>query len=185
MDRPLFPSPLLASLRSALASTNLSQCFQCRKCTSGCPVANGADLKPHEIVRLAQFGATQDLLTSRFIWECTSCGACFARCPQSVDLPSAIDALRRLSRERKLAADAAVPAFNDIFLGMVRQMGRTHELSLMAAFKLRTRRLSQDTAKLPLMLRKRKFALMPHIVKGRGERQRLFRRVRQRGKETQ
>jgi heterodisulfide reductase subunit C2 len=184
IDRPFSPSAPERSLRDLLTAANLSLCFQCQKCTAGCPVADGADVKPHEIIRLVQLGAINDVLTSRFIWECTSCGTCEARCPQAVALPAAIDSLRRLSLQRKVAAETAVPAFNEIFLGMVRQMGRTHELALMAAFKLRTRRLSQDTSKLPTMLRKRKFTLLPHIVSGRGERQRIFRRVRDRGKET-
>jgi heterodisulfide reductase subunit C len=167
-----------------LDGANLSGCFQCQKCTSGCPVAAEADVKPHEIVRLAQLGARQELLSSRFIWECTSCGTCQARCPQRVDLPSAIDALRRLSREGGFVAEPAVAVFNDVFLQTVRQLGRAHELALMAAFKLRTRRFRQDTDKLPMMLRKGKFALMPRLVAGRGERQRLFKLAKEQRKET-
>ena len=165
------------------SGVSLSGCLQCQKCSDGCPVADAADVKPHEVIRLAQLGARQELLASRFIWECTACGTCEARCPQGIALPAAIDALRRLSRENHVAADAAVPAFNDIFLGMVRQMGRTHELALMAAFKLRTRRLTQDVGKFPMMLRKGKFALLPRLVGGRADRQRIFRRSRQQGKE--
>jgi heterodisulfide reductase subunit C len=141
-------------------------------------------VKPHEIIRLAQLGARQELLSSRFIWECTSCGTCAARCPQGVDLPAAIDALRRLSRDGGFVAEPAVAIFNDIFLDTVRQLGRVHELALMAAFKLRTRRLAQDVGKLPMMLRKGKFALMPRLVPGRAERQRLFHRARKQEEET-
>jgi len=182
VDRPLSLSTPPAALQALLKGDALSLCFQCRKCTSGCPVAAEADVKPHEIVRLVQFGAMDELLTSRFIWECTSCGTCEARCPQAVALPAAIDALRRLSRERKLAADAAVPAFNDIFLATVRQLGRTHELALMAAFKVRTRRFSQDFGRFPTMLRKGKFALLPRLHGDRAKRQRIFRRAREQRK---
>lgn len=182
IERPLSPAMPSGALKRLLADAALSLCFQCCKCTSGCPVAADADVKPHEIVRLVQLGATDELLASRFIWECTSCGTCEARCPQAVALPAAIDALRRLSRERKVAADAAVPAFNDIFLAMVRQLGRTHELVLMAAFKLRTRRFSQDVAKFPTMLRKGKFALLPRLSGDRAKRQRIFRRAREQRK---
>ncbi len=80
-------------------------------------------------------------------------------------------------------ADRAVPIFNDAFLNTVRQLGRTHELALMAAFKLRTRRLTQDFTKLPTMLRKGKFALLPHVVPGRDERQRLFQHARKQREE--
>jgi hypothetical protein len=52
----------------------------------------------------------------------------------------------------------------------------------MAAFKLRTRRFSQDFAKFPAMLRKGKFALLPRMSGDRRQRQRIFRRARERGK---
>ena len=172
------------ALLQELDGATLSGCFQCQKCTSGCPIAAGADVKPHEIVRLAQLGARQELLSSRFIWECTSCGTCQARCPQGVDLPAAVDALRRLSRDGGFIAEPAVATFNDIFLDLARQLGRVHELALMAAFKVRTRRFRQDMTKLPLMLRKGKFALRPRLVPGRQERQRIFRRGRGREKEA-
>jgi quinone-modifying oxidoreductase subunit QmoC len=182
-DTPVYPLTFDTILRD-LDGATLSGCFQCQKCTSGCPVSAGADVKPHEIVRLAQLGARQELLSSRFIWECTSCGTCEARCPQGVDLPSAIDTLRRLSREGGFVAEPVVATFNDIFLDVVRQLGRAHELALMAAFKLRTRRFTQDVGKLPMMLRKGKFALMPRLTPGRDERLRLFRRAREQGKEA-
>ena len=153
-------------------------CLQCQKCTSGCPVAAHTDIKAHEIVRLVQLGARDQVLSSRMIWECTSCETCGTRCPQGVGLPAIMDALRRLSRAaEKVTPDTAVPAFNDIFLGTVRQTGRTYELGLMAAFKLRTRKFLQDIDKLPAMLRKGKLALLPTFVRGRAERRRLFRRT--------
>jgi heterodisulfide reductase subunit C2 len=162
----------------AASGAQLALCFQCQKCTSGCPIAATADIKPHELIRLVQLGERDEVLSSRMIWECTSCQTCCTRCPQSVDLPAMIDALRRLSRDAgKASPDTAVPVFNDIFLGAVRQMGRVHELGLMAAFKLRTRNLFQDIGKLPAMLRKGKLALRPAFVRGRSERAKAFRRV--------
>jgi heterodisulfide reductase subunit C len=114
------------------------------------------------------------------IWECTSCQACWTRCPQAVELPAVIDALRTLSRDAgKVSSDTAVPAFNDLFLTAVRRMGRVYELGLMAAFKLRTRSFFQDAGKLPAMLRKGKFAWRPVFVRGRPERARAFRRAQE------
>jgi heterodisulfide reductase subunit C len=83
----------------AAAGARLSLCFQCQKCSSGCPIAATADIKPHELVRLVQLGEPDAVLSSRMIWECTSCQTCVTRCPQAVDLPAVIDALRRLSRD--------------------------------------------------------------------------------------
>jgi len=177
-------SPQLAQQVEAAAGARLTLCFQCQKCTSGCPIAAGTDIKPHELVRLVQLGERDLVLSSRMIWECTSCQTCVTRCPQAVELPAIIDALRRLSRDsRKVNPDTAVPVFNDIFLGAVRQMGRVHELGLMAAFKLRTKSFFQDAGKLPAMLRKGKLALRPPFVRGRSQRARTFRRVEGSGSE--
>jgi heterodisulfide reductase subunit C len=169
---------LWANEVEAAADARLALCFQCQKCTSGCPIAATADIKPHELVRLVQLGERDELLSSRMIWECTSCQTCVTRCPHAVDLPAMIDALRRLSRDARMATpDTTVPVFNDIFLGAVRRMGRVHELGLMAAFKLRTRSFFQDIGKLPAMLRKGKLTLRPAFVRGRSARTDTFRRA--------
>jgi heterodisulfide reductase subunit C len=153
-------------------------CFQCAKCTSGCPVAARADLRPHELVRLVQLDQRGAVLGCRFIWECTSCQTCTTRCPQQVDLASMNDALRAMSvEEGRVAAGTAVPTFNRLFLEGVRKRGRTHELGLMAAFKLRTLRLFADMGKAPMMFTKGKLSLFGPRVRGKAERQAMFRRA--------
>jgi hypothetical protein len=88
------------------------------------------------------------------------------------------DTLRALSLRARLApAETAVPVFNEAFLNAVRRRGRVHELGLMAAFKLRTRRFFEDMDKAPMMLAKRKLPLLGSRVSGRREREGLFRRA--------
>jgi heterodisulfide reductase subunit C2 len=153
-------------------------CLQCGKCSSGCPVSALVDIRPHELVRLVQLGASDEVLTSCMLWECTSCETCVTRCPQAVDIPAVIDALRRMSRATaKVTKGSTVPVFNDIFLRTVRRYGRMHEMSLMASYKLRTGDLFTDAGKLPMMLRKGKLPLLPKLVRGAAERKRLFARA--------
>ena len=159
---------------------NLSACLQCKKGTSGCPVAGWADIKAHELVRLAQFGLKDELLGSRMIWDCTSCQTCATRCPQKVDIASLNDALRRMSRRAgQVNGKTVLPVFNDIFLRTVRKRGRMYEAGLMASFKLRTLRLFSDMGKLPMMLWKGKMPLWSAKVSGRKQREELFRRARE------
>jgi heterodisulfide reductase subunit C len=159
-------------------------CYQCAKCSSGCPVAGRADLKPHELVRLVQMNQRKAALRSRFIWECTSCQTCVTRCPQKVDIPAMNDALRAMSASEGVAASGtAVPVFNDIFLKSVRKRGRVYEMGLMAAFKLRTLRLFEDATKAPMMLAKGKLPLSGPQVAGRSERERMFREAAEGGGE--
>jgi len=156
---------------------NLMACLQCQKCTSGCPVAAMADIKPHEIVRMAQLGQRDQLLASQMLWQCTSCQTCATRCPQQVSVVAINDGLRRMSVQAKTKTRSAVPAFNSIFMKAVRERGRMHEAGLMASFKLRTMRLFQDMGKLPMMLWKGKMPLFQSKAPGRTAREELFDRA--------
>lgn len=165
-----------------LVEANISVCLQCRKCTSGCPVAGRADIKPHELVQLVRLGQTEEVLGGRMIWECTSCQTCATRCPQKVSIAALNDALRQMSKQRgKAGAGNAVVIFNEIFLKMVRGKGRMHEAGLMAFFKLRTRRFFEDVGKVPMMLKKRKLALLPKSAGDKTQRNAMFERVAQAG----
>jgi heterodisulfide reductase subunit C len=155
-------------------------CLQCGKCSSGCPVSARVDIRPHELVRLVQLGARDEVLVSGALWECTSCETCVTRCPQQVDIPRMIDTLRQMSRAAaKAPKGSTVPVFNDIFLRTVRRYGRMHEAGLMASYKLRTGDLLADVDKLPTMLKKGKLPLLPKRVRGGAERKRLFERTRE------
>ncbi len=168
----------LAAEVKAANGVSPMNCYQCAKCSAGCPVAARGDLKPHELVRMVQTGQRGAALGSRFIWECTSCHTCVTRCPQQVDIPAMNDALRQMSIADGVAErDTAVPVFNAIFLDSVRKRGRVHELSLMASFKLRTRRLLADMDKAPAMFSKGKLSLFGVRVGGRSVRDELFRRA--------
>jgi len=168
----------LAAEVKALSGASPMSCYQCAKCSSGCPVSGRGDLRSHELVRLVQMDQRETVLGSRFIWECTSCQTCITRCPQQVDICSMNDALRALSlRARLVPAETALPVFNEIFLNGVRKRGRVHELGLMAAFKLRTRRFFEDMDKARVMFAKHKLPLLGDRVGGRQERESLFRRA--------
>jgi heterodisulfide reductase subunit C len=170
---------LAREIKAASGASPMS-CYQCTKCSSGCPVAGRSDLRPHELVRLVHTNQREAVLASRFIWECTSCHTCITRCPQQVDICAMNDALRALSLTEGLApADTAVPVFNEVFLASVRKRGRVYELGLMAAFKLRTRRLFEDMDKAPMMLTKGKLPLFGKRMGGRRERAGLFDRSAQ------
>lgn len=168
-----------------VSRTELRACVQCKKCTSGCPVASRADIKVHELIRLTQLEERERVLACRMIWECTSCQTCLTRCPQQVDLAAINDALRLLSQESGLVHQhTTLPVFNDAFLRSVRRRGRVYDVGLMAAYKLRTLCLLEDMEHLPTMLLKRKLRLLPRRVSGRGERERLFVKARAGGSRT-
>ena len=71
-------------------------CYQCGKCSAGCPMVSKMDLLPNQIIRLIQLGQINDVINSKTIWLCASCFTCTARCPKGVDLAKLMEALRLL-----------------------------------------------------------------------------------------
>jgi heterodisulfide reductase subunit C len=85
-----------------LSGQNLLACYQCGKCSAGCPVVSKMDILPNQIIRLAQLGLSEDLLESEAIWLCASCMTCNVRCPKGINIAEVIEVLRQmLLRQRK------------------------------------------------------------------------------------
>jgi len=145
-----------------LAGVDLSECYQCKKCSCGCPVCGHTESPPSEIIRRLQLGAGDEILNSDIIWICSSCETCFARCPMGLDVAAVMDALRILAVQRRAAtSNDDIPTFNRAFLKTVSMFGRSYDLAMIAAYKLRTSTVMKDMDKLPSMLKKRKIAILP------------------------
>jgi heterodisulfide reductase subunit C len=79
----------------------LMRCFQCGTCTSDCPIARFSDTyRPRQIIRMAQFGLRERVLSSDTLWLCAACFTCTDRCPQDVEVASVIRVLRNLAAEK-------------------------------------------------------------------------------------
>lgn len=144
------------------SGTPVSACFQCHKCSAGCPIGPEMDLLPSQVMRLLQLGADDEVLQSRAIWLCASCEACTTRCPMEIDVAAVMDTLRMMAVERKVAlGDTRGEKFNRSFLRSVRRHGRVFEVGMMAAYKLRSGDLLSDVGKVPGLLAKGKLSLLP------------------------
>jgi heterodisulfide reductase subunit B2 len=118
---------------------NVYACFQCKKCTAGCPVVEHFDIAPHQMLRAMQFGQRDAVLNSRTLWLCASCEACYTRCPQAVNFPRIIDALRMMAADEGIKpAVRAVPDFYAAALRGIKLFGRMYEPGLMAEMYLRS-----------------------------------------------
>jgi heterodisulfide reductase subunit C len=85
-----------------LSGQNLMACYQCGKCSAGCPAVSQMDILPNQIIRLAQLGQKEELLASKAIWLCASCMTCNTRCPKGINIAEVIEAVRLiLLRKRK------------------------------------------------------------------------------------
>lgn len=172
-------------LTEALAATGWTVCYQCGKCTAGCPVADAVDMAPNQIVRALQLGNFEEALACDAIWACVSCQTCSTRCPQSVDCAGIMDALREVSLQNGLASPTqkTVVAFQQAFLNNIQRNGRLDEIELIAEFKLRAlpwerslRFLMKDSGLAPQLQKRHKLHLRGEKVKDRTVVRRIFER---------
>lgn len=129
----------------ALSGQNVNLCFQCSKCSSGCPVADEMDLKPAQVMRSIALGREEAVLNSCAIWLCVGCEACAARCPQQVEPAAAMSAARTIALRRGIPP--SVPEMGIYYRGFVENMrlnGKIHDASVAGISRLLTGRLIKD-----------------------------------------
>jgi heterodisulfide reductase subunit B len=142
---------------------NVYLCYQCLKCTSGCPVAEFFDWQPHQVMRALQFGDEEIALNSTTPWLCAACQTCTTRCPQNLDINAIMEFLTREATARGIKPQVpVVDIFSKAFMNEVRLWGRAYELGLMAEMKLRTGDLFSDLDLGAKMIQHRKISLVPH-----------------------
>ena len=101
ITRKKVKDPFVAKVEE-LSGQNLLVCYQCGKCSAGCPVASDMDILPNQIIRFAQLGLKEELLASKSLWICASCMTCNVRCPKGINIAEVIEALRQiLLRQRQ------------------------------------------------------------------------------------
>lgn len=165
------------------APTKVRDCYQCGKCSAGCPMAEHMDLLPNQLIRLVQMGRLERAIRSEAIWQCVSCLTCSTRCPKSVDCAGVLDALRQMSVEHDCVAPRhrRTVLFQRAFLDNIRRNGRLRELELVGEFKTRgflgdlsVPLLLKDAMLAPKMLTRRKLHFLGGRVKDRGVVRRIF-----------
>jgi len=177
----------LAEIVREATQINVAECYQCGKCTAGCPMARRMDLAPNQIMRLVQIGdeaAAEQLLGSDAIWLCAGCLTCTQRCPKKLDPAAVIDVLREMAcREGKVSRRSRkILAFHKAFLKVVEQTGRMSEAPLTALYKFTTGDLLSDVSLAPAMLARGKLPLVPKVIRGRKGVKRIFSACRKRGR---
>jgi heterodisulfide reductase subunit C2 len=178
-------SAISSAVIEEMAQTRTADCYQCGKCTAGCPAASKMDRPPNQLVRLLQLGHTDTALRAKGLWECVSCQTCSARCPKQVDCAALLDALREAAIRHGGVAPSCRPVvdFQRAFLDNVRRHGRLYELELIARFKtevfLGTRRfgfLFKDASLAPKLRKRKKLQIFPRRARDRKVVERIFAR---------
>ncbi len=112
----------IKEIAKKIGEQNPNTCFECSKCTSGCPSAEFLELYPHNIVCIVREGLAEELIDSDVIWRCALCLKCKERCPQEVAPSDLIIALRNLAAERGVG----VPEDLNSALNSIMEIGYIH-----------------------------------------------------------
>jgi heterodisulfide reductase subunit C len=138
IPRTIVPNPALRKSIEETSGQKISNCFQCGKCTNGCPITFAMDVMPHKLMHLLQFGQIDEVLNNDTIWLCASCETCTTRCPNDIDIAHVMDSLRQLSNHQKLkASQHSVPVFHAAFLNSLKRHGRVHETEVALAYLIK------------------------------------------------
>jgi heterodisulfide reductase subunit C len=177
------------SADDVFVQAGVQNCYQCGKCTAGCPMAEEMDLMPNQIVRLVQRGLIDRAMQCLGIWYCVSCQTCSARCPQSVDCAGVMDGVRQQAVENGIIPQAPrrIYLFQKAFLDNVRRNGRVNEVELIAQFKtiafMKDRSLAlllKDAFLAPKLMQRGKFHVWGEKVRDRAVVRRIFDRCMKR-----
>ncbi|KPJ60217.1 MAG: hypothetical protein AMJ46_07835 [Latescibacteria bacterium DG_63] len=161
LSRDVIESPFVNEVLGE-AKSLVNNCYQCRKCAAGCPVAYEMDYTPAEIMHAVRLGQKDLVLGSKTIWICAACKTCSTRCPQDVEIVKIMDAARRVAlREGIKPKVPEAAAFYRSALFTVKNFGRLYEIGLIGRLKLATRDFFKDIGLGLTMFRKGKLSLLP------------------------
>ncbi|MGA2368214.1 MAG: 4Fe-4S dicluster domain-containing protein [Dehalococcoidia bacterium] len=171
------PDTKFRSFVEAHIGQSISQCYQCGKCTAGCPVAYTMDLTPRRVIRALQLGMENELENSSSMWICLSCLTCSARCPREIDIAGVMEALRLATAGNKPSpSQKKFRLFHELFIMSFQFSGRAYELGLGVAYNVLSGHLLNMVSIIPGMLRRGKLACLPHRGQG-SDIQGIFNRV--------
>jgi heterodisulfide reductase subunit C len=151
---------------------DILQCYQCAKCSGGCPATFAMDYLPNQIIRMLMLGMKDEVLKSQTIWVCMGCNTCTTRCIRDIDVAHVMDVLRQEAIKAGYADNGkTVNVFNEAFLSTIRGNGRLYEVGLLMMNNLKTGNLFKDMQfGLPMAL-KGLASPIPHRIKGQGRKE--------------
>lgn len=189
-QKVLTPDNSLLEQTEALGPFQTGACFQCRKCTNGCPVTFAMDLYPDEVIRMVILGQRETVLTCETIWVCAACETCTTRCPNDVKIAELMDCLKEMALGEDVpSSQPRISALHKAFLENIKKWGRLHETTFLPAYLFKSGKFlemwSSGTWRYDLnlsrqMLSKRRLSLMPKSIKGKREVRKILDRRKER-----
>lgn len=76
----------------------LYECFSCGTCTAGCPERELDPLySPRRVIKNVLLGMKQPVFSNKFVEICSSHHRCLTQCPQGVDIPKLMNAIKNIA----------------------------------------------------------------------------------------
>ncbi len=139
-----------------------SLCYQCSKCSSGCPVVSEMDISPHQVMHYLSLGMEDKVLNSKTIWICAGCYTCATRCPNDIDITTVMDNMRNKAISKGIKGPAGdVYNFHKSFINSFIGGGRAHEMRMMAEFNMRIGKPFNNVMLAPKMFFKGRLHILP------------------------
>ena len=128
-----------------ISGQNVNLCYQCSKCSAGCPLAKWMDLKPAQVMHSIRLGRDDSVLNSEAIWLCLACETCATRCPQGVDPAAAMTAARVIAIRRGIRPRVReIGVYYKGFIDNMRLNGKIHDASLVAVTRILNGQMLSD-----------------------------------------
>ena len=161
---------LLAEKIFKMSGENVYLCYQCKKCTSGCPSNSFMENTPTELIRFVQLGMIEKIMKGNTIWFCLSCQTCTTRCPQGIDIAHIIDTIKIIAQNKKIKLNVKYSQskkrfklFNSLWMRILKYMGRMYEPGLISMYNLFTGNPFKDLELGFKMMKNRKLKFIPSI----------------------
>jgi heterodisulfide reductase subunit C2 len=159
----------------------INRCYQCGKCSAGCPMSSEMDMPPSVVLRHLQTNdkaLIQKAIQSYSIWLCLSCETCLCRCPMEIETAKVMDYLRDQALKTKQVNPKArkIVAFHKAFLSSVKSNGRLYEIGLILKYKIASGEFMKDMLLAPGMFLRGKLHIFPERIKHMGQLRKLVKK---------
>src|SRR4030042_2319538 len=85
-------------IRAEPGGEHLLTCWSCGTCAATCLVRRyEPGFNPRIVLRRAGMGVREEVLSSREIWQCSACDACYSRCPKQIHISDVMKAIRNIA----------------------------------------------------------------------------------------
>ena len=161
-------------------------CYQCRRCTNGCPLTFAMDIYPDRVIQLVNLGQMERVLQCNTIWVCSACETCTTRCPNEVDIAGVMDNLKEMAMDAGIRpSQGSTLAFHEAFLRDIEKRGRIFEGGMMQGYmlrsgeifrKMRDRSIVEDIRMGLRLLKKGRMPIIPEGIKDKKGLRQLMKR---------